>query len=411
MSDNAVAAAKAKVGAATRAAVQSELSRLGSGTLRLDPGALSGPSPLWSEAGRFTAFELTQSGFAYEDMGDGNLRVHLLLSDFAVGSANLTSHHIMLLHLLRLPILLNDSFRLEMVAGSASQTGPETGGGTTNQTLARERAAAVSSFLVFELGLDLNKTLVESFGSTRPLVDVPDTEAALNRSVLLTYVVRFKWPEPPSLPEIRLPFPMPTCAVGTSKSYAFTGVLEYALDIPLPQAKIIKAVSKATKGAIEGQIKAYMRTFTIEIIEADGTRGPKRDAIEFGGAFVGEVNWTKLRAFKNLDKLKDALGEALNGWTSLLIPQITTVVNDLTTPVQSETCVGMEAFDQTLVLSGDVMAGVGVAVSESFMWLPAVGELPGATSGGSAVTAGGVGPGGLPITVSGSVKVGVLMLL
>lgn len=409
MSDTAVEVAKANLSAATRRAAQASFENLRSGTLGVDRGTLSGPSPLWEEADRFRAFQLTQSGFAYEEMGGDKLRVHLLLSDFEVGSASLTSHHLMLLHLLRLPIAINDSFALEMVAGSASQTGPESGTGVTNETLAQERAAAVTSFLVFELGLDLNDTAVDSFGSTRPLVDAPDTEAGLNRSVLITYVVRFKWPEPPSLPTIRLSSTEPGCPVGMSKSYSFTGVLEYALDIPLPQAKIIKAVSKATRGAIEGQIKAYLRTFKIQIIEADGTKGPERNAVEFGGAFVGEVNWSKLKAFKDFDKLKDAMGEALDGWKNVLIPQVTTTVNDLTTPVVSETCVGMEAFDETLVLSGDVTAGIVAAVSESFMWLPRVGDWPGATSTGSAVSAGGLGA-GLPVTVSGSVKVGLLVL-
>jgi hypothetical protein len=118
-----------------------------------------------------------------------------LIFDFAVDSPVLLAEHERILDDLREYVTVNPEATIIAIVGRASQTGPD----SNNDALAFDRAETVRAHLL-ATGLPESRIgPTVAAGSSRPLINVPGREAAVNRSVELL----LDWehvPTPPPAP-------------------------------------------------------------------------------------------------------------------------------------------------------------------------------------------------------------------
>ncbi len=188
----------------------------------LSPDLLS-PMP-----GDVQSEELAQSGFSVRQLSENETsitnEVKVLLGGFETGKSNLNIVQRLFLDFIGNEGADNGFFKITEITGHASETGPEKSSDpnkVTNVTLARERAAAVASYLIFETKLDASKLPdPTSDGSQNPIQGDPGVDNPLNRSVVLTYQVVIPKPQPIKVKPPAEPEPTPSpCPDGSSKHW------------------------------------------------------------------------------------------------------------------------------------------------------------------------------------------------
>lgn len=323
-----------------------------------------------------TALDLAQSGFVVEPPSGGRQRVHLLLSHFDVSGSTLKPQHVVLLNLLRVPMALARGFRVERVLGGASQSGPEGAGNTTpgNAALAAERAATVSSWLIFEAGLNDAATRVVSFGSTLPLIDrtgYPDgLEEPRNRNVIVTwsYALPARGPAPVLRPDPAPEPPVPpgACPAGKSPHWELSQMGEIGLDvtIPIPVAPAI--------GLGQG---AALRLYKLSMLDDAGKVIASRNFGAVGGGSVVDVD--ALAFSKEAGQIADIVVTLRKVWKAASLGAAMTVVSASTRLVNPaaflglNTCLDFDDWNPTLMLTqATTGGGFGMTVGQEFCVLP-----------------------------------------
>jgi len=123
----------------------------------------------------------------------------------------------------------NPNHRIVLVAGLASQTGPE----AHNLELGEERARAIYDYLAAGIDADQLDENVQSVGSSRPRVDAEGSEVGENRAVGVVLEIRTPLvaAEPPPPPQEDPPPPK-----SQSWELALTGVVGFGDPIPIADA-------------------------------------------------------------------------------------------------------------------------------------------------------------------------------